>query len=152
MSDFCEKTSLPKMWGKADLNGFNHFLAFGAFAFHREASFSYKKSPLKADFFYMAGLTGFEPAASCVTGRRSNQTELQPQYFYHSYLLNEHSLYSKVSFSKFFFIRSSKKLKWAVLDSNQRPPECKSGALPTELTARKKRQYIVTDKLCQQPK
>src|SRR5208282_3113147 len=26
----------------------------------------------------MAGLTGLEPATSCVTGRRSNQTELQP--------------------------------------------------------------------------
>jgi hypothetical protein len=28
--------------------------------------------------FKMAGLTGLEPATSCVTGRRSNQTELQP--------------------------------------------------------------------------
>lgn len=27
----------------------------------------------------MAGLTGLEPATSCVTGRRSNQAELQPQ-------------------------------------------------------------------------
>ena len=27
----------------------------------------------------MAGVTGLEPAASCVTGRRSNQTELHPQ-------------------------------------------------------------------------
>ncbi len=26
----------------------------------------------------MAGLTGIEPATSCVTGRRSNQAELQP--------------------------------------------------------------------------
>ena len=26
----------------------------------------------------MAGLTGLEPATSCVTGRRSNQAELQP--------------------------------------------------------------------------
>ena len=27
----------------------------------------------------VAGVTGLEPAASCVTGRRSNQTELHPQ-------------------------------------------------------------------------
>ena len=27
----------------------------------------------------MAGVTGLEPAASGVTGRRSNQTELHPQ-------------------------------------------------------------------------
>ncbi len=27
--------------------------------------------------FFSAELTGFEPATSCVTGRRSNQTELQ---------------------------------------------------------------------------
>ena len=27
----------------------------------------------------MAGVTGLEPAASCVTGRRSNQTELHPR-------------------------------------------------------------------------
>ena len=26
----------------------------------------------------VAGVTGLEPAASCVTGRRSNQTELHP--------------------------------------------------------------------------
>ncbi len=30
---------------------------------------------------YMAGTTGLEPATFCVTGRRSNQTELRPQTF-----------------------------------------------------------------------
>ena len=29
----------------------------------------------------VAGVTGLEPAASCVTGRRSNQTELHPQFY-----------------------------------------------------------------------
>ena len=29
----------------------------------------------------VAGVTGLEPAASCVTGRRSNQTELRPQFY-----------------------------------------------------------------------
>ena len=28
----------------------------------------------------MAGATGLEPATSCVTGRRSNQTELHPRF------------------------------------------------------------------------
>ena len=30
------------------------------------------------DYQVVAGVTGLEPAASCVTGRRSNQTELHP--------------------------------------------------------------------------
>ena len=29
----------------------------------------------------VAGVTGLEPAASCVTGRRSNQAELHPRFF-----------------------------------------------------------------------
>ena len=28
----------------------------------------------------VAGVTGLEPAASCVTGRRSNQAELHPRF------------------------------------------------------------------------
>ena len=32
-------------------------------------------------------------------------------------------------------------LRWAVLGSNQRPPACRAGALPTELTARTARGY-----------
>ena len=31
------------------------------------------------DYQLVAGVTGLEPATSCVTGRRSNQTELHPQ-------------------------------------------------------------------------
>ena len=53
----------------------------------------------------MAGATGLEPATSCVTGRRSNQTELHPRIW------------------------------WAVRGSNPRHPRCKHGALPAELTA-----------------
>ena len=49
--------------------------------------------------------TGLEPATSGVTGRRSEPTELPIQ------------------------------LGWAVTGSNRRPPGCKPGALPTELTA-----------------
>ena len=30
------------------------------------------------DYHVVAGVTGLEPATSCVTGRRSNQTELHP--------------------------------------------------------------------------
>ncbi len=36
-----------------------------------------KAFPDKGKAFLYAELTGFEPATSCVTGRRSNQTELQ---------------------------------------------------------------------------
>ena len=31
------------------------------------------------DYLIVAGATGLEPATSCVTGRRSNQTELHPR-------------------------------------------------------------------------
>jgi hypothetical protein len=33
----------------------------------------------KKDKMILAGVTGLEPAASCVTGRRSNQAELHPR-------------------------------------------------------------------------
>ena len=36
----------------------------------------------------MAGLTGLEPAASCVTGRRSNRAELQPLFIKKNYNAN----------------------------------------------------------------
>ena len=46
-----------------------------------------KKEPIK-DSLFMAGLTRLELATFCVTGRHSNQTELQPLvfnlYFYYS--------------------------------------------------------------------
>ncbi len=58
----------------------------------------------------MAERTGLEPATSGVTGRHSNQ-------------LNYHSRQYKW---------------WALQDSNLRPPPCKGGALPAELSARKK--------------
>jgi hypothetical protein len=34
----------------------------------------------------MAGATGLEPAASCVTGRRSNQLNYAPAYYLVSFL------------------------------------------------------------------
>ena len=38
-----------------------------------------------------------------------------------------------------------KACEWAQLDSNQRPPVCKTGALPTELYARDVRRDRRTD-------
>ena len=64
----------------------------------------------------MAGVTGLEPATSCVTGRRSNQTELHPH--------------------KYFVIPSRGKW-WAMTGSNCRHSRCKRDALPAELIARK---------------
>ena len=58
-------------------------------------------------YHLVAGVTGLEPAASCVTGRRSNQLSYTPHFW------------------------------WAVKDSNLWPPRCKRDALPTELTAPK---------------
>ena len=56
----------------------------------------------------MAEPTGLEPATSDVTGRRSNQ-------------LNYDSALGKIERGK---------TEWAVLDSNQWPPVCKTDALP----------------------
>ena len=52
----------------------------------------------------MAGTTGLEPAASAVTGQRSNQLNYVP---------------AVGNFSEW----------WAVQGSNLRPPACKAGAL-----------------------
>ena len=61
----------------------------------------------------MAGTTGLEPATSDVTGRRSNQ-------------LNYDSALERSNDAN----RSSGTTEWAVLDSNQWPPVCKTDALP----------------------
>ena len=67
--------------------------------------------------------TGLEPAASGVTGRRSEPTELPVL------------------------------VKWAMTGSNRRPPGCKPGALPTELIAlvrENKNDFIMSTIMCQQ--
>ena len=61
----------------------------------------------------MAGVTGLEPAASCVTGRRSSQLNYTPDIW------------------------------WAVRGSNSRHPRCKRGALPAELTAPNKWYFVL---------
>ena len=63
----------------------------------------------------VAGVTGLEPAASCVTGRRSNQLSYTPKW-------------------------------WEVKDSNLWPSECKSDALPAELTSQIKITFSFTTK------
>jgi hypothetical protein len=56
-------------------------------------------------FKRMAGTTGLEPAASAVTGQRSNQLNYVPG------------------------LQPESPIWWAVQDSNLRPPACKAGAL-----------------------
>jgi hypothetical protein len=62
----------------------------------------------------MAGLTGFEPAVSCVTGR-------------HVRPLHHSPLWVKEIFETW----------WALTGSNRRPLACKASALPAELNAQK---------------
>ncbi len=73
-----------------------------------------KKSQIDWLFFIskMAEPTGFEPATSDVTGRRSNQ-------------LNYDSAFELQTCST--VLRAT---WWAVLGSNQWPPVCKTDALP----------------------
>ncbi len=66
------------------------------------------KAPFRA---FGAGWTGLEPAASGVTGRRYNQLNYHPIFYYQVLSL------------------------WAEQDSNLRQPACKAGALPAELSA-----------------
>ena len=68
----------------------------------------------------MAGVTGLEPAASGVTGRRSNQLSYTP------------------------YLDSW----WAMTGSNRRPSRCKRDALPAELIAQVTLQNQGNNSLC----
>ena len=113
----------------------------------------------------VAGVTGLEPAASGVTGRRSNQLSYTPKRrvtregFGNPRSDRCQAIFPGTNqgipglaprYSPRFWIWSSaadfkqqfeRKLGtanrkwWAVTGSNRRPPRCKRGALPAELTA-----------------
>ncbi len=44
-----------------------------------------KKYKAAGKLWKMAGVTGLEPAASCVTGKRSNQLSYTPKYLYRGF-------------------------------------------------------------------
>jgi hypothetical protein len=71
----------------------------------------------------LAGSTGLEPAASGVTGRRSNQLNYNPVVY-----VAVKGEERPVSFFPFHF--ATVQTKWAVQGSNLRQPACKAGALP----------------------
>ena len=73
----------------------------------------------------MAGVTGLEPAASGVTGQRSNQTELHPQLESNQYIYNSNHKHTSYKLKRW----------WAMTGSNRRPTRCKRVALPAELIA-----------------
>jgi hypothetical protein len=66
----------------------------------------------------MAGSTGLEPAASAVTGQRSNQLNYDPAFLC-------------VNNARGLTLASAPRRQewWAVRDSNPRLPACKAGAL-----------------------
>ena len=80
----------------------------------------------------MAERKGLEPSASGVTGRRYNR-------------LNYRSAIPVVQAQRNFRVSSRERPAgageawWAVRGLNPRPPACKADALPTELTARNRR-------------
>ena len=80
------------------------------FVFRNKKGFSKMLKP----FYIVAGVTRLELAASCVTGKRSNQTELHPRV------------------SLFW---------WAMQGLNLRLQPCKGCTLPTELIAQKQAGY-----------
>src|SRR3712207_1861188 len=82
----------------------------------------------------MAGVTRLELATSCVTGRRSNQTELHPQVYggrnrtrtYDPLLVRQ--MLSQLSYATIFIL-------WCPeAESNHRHGDFQSPALPTELS------------------
>ena len=85
----------------------------------------------------MAGVTGLEPAASGVTGRRSNRLSYTPLRAGARPEAILSCMYG-VGFAKSRQgpDRQREAAWWAVTGSNCRPPGCKPGALPAELTAR----------------
>ena len=84
----------------------------------RTQGFSVPCSTDWAIWAYMAGATGLEPATSGVTGQRSNQLSYTPT--------------GCLEYINQIFLKW-----WSLLGSNQWPPACKAGALPTELSDRK---------------
>src|SRR6266700_4380728 len=65
--------------------GTREFLVGGRIRFEAPQQKVLRTSPVRCvthvsgpDHVKLAGATGLEPATSCVTGRRSNQTELRP--------------------------------------------------------------------------
>jgi hypothetical protein len=91
----------------------------------------------------MAGVTGLEPAASGVTGRRSNRLSYTPlravfgQRRQRACTAWDSPSQGKVPYYQTAMPREARKGEawWAVTGSNCRHPRCKRGALPTELTA-----------------
>ncbi len=87
----------------------------------------------------LAGWTGLEPAASGVTGRRSNQLNYHPKLWMRTAKGSPLSRFSPAVPGLPAGARRHKPSGegwWAVQGSNLRHPACKAGALPTELTAR----------------
>ena len=68
----------------------------------------------------MAGWTGLEPAASGVTGRRSNQLNYHPKRARSACALTRFGGTASAGVGWY----------WAVQGSNLRQPACKAGALP----------------------
>ena len=82
------------------------------------------------------GLSGLEPPTSRLSGVRSNRLSYKPEEnFLHDLLVTICMISSLIYLFLFceYFIR-----KWRLRDSNSRPPACKAGALPTELSPHRK--------------
>ena len=85
--------------------------------------------------YIMAGVTRLELATSCVTGRRSNQTELHPHFFYggHNRTWTYDPLLVRQVLSQLSYATIFK--KWCPeAESNHRHGDFQSPALPTELS------------------
>ena len=85
------------------------------------------------------GLSGLEPPTSRLSGARSNQLSYKPWLYLVHPLTMTAVLYRMAII---VFGRSLRILlpfdtslcQWRLRDSNSRPPACKAGALPTELS------------------
>ena len=78
----------------------------------------------------LAGSTGLEPAASGVTGRRSNQLNYDPEIELTGCRLTIRIDRVTRSIAIDQFHSSTSISDWAVQGSNLRQPACKAGALP----------------------
>ena len=89
----------------------------------------------------LLGLSGLEPPTSRLSGVRSNRLSYKPRLVKQVHIWHT----SLASITIIFYSGMHSSLPaWRLRDSNSRPPACKAGALPTELSPHKSGSHLLS--------